>query len=96
MPASTKRLLKWHLVPWVQRIYPGEKYAFWQIQLQQAKVQAMRNTQIWQPVPVLAWKPRSFDARPSFFAESSTHVRAARAIVFRLVPRVGQNGGKVL
>jgi hypothetical protein len=41
-------------------------------------------------------QPRTYDARPSFFAESSTHVRAARAVVFRLVPRISQNGGKVL
>jgi hypothetical protein len=25
-------LLRWHLVPCVQRIYPGEKYIFWRIQ----------------------------------------------------------------
>jgi hypothetical protein len=44
-------------------------------------------------VLVPALKSRSFDARPSFFADLSTHVRAARAIVFRLIPCTGQNGG---
>jgi hypothetical protein len=31
-PIVYQALLRWHLVPWVQKIYPGEKYTFWQIQ----------------------------------------------------------------
>jgi hypothetical protein len=35
-------LSRWHLVPWVQRIYPGKKYTLWRIQRQPAPLKPLR------------------------------------------------------